>query len=159
MLNGQVAIATELLARGANPNTADDYHRAALFAAIELRNANRGTLLFGDGRDPLEQLGAMLDRGAAPMLERRAGLRGIPEAALVADQGVVAGVELGLERLRVALLEQRRVVVGRVTVDVDDVRRRLAVVAARARLIRIEDTRRLDAPFLGAEEAYEATDS
>ena len=64
LLNGQVGIATELLARGANPNTADDYHRAALFAAIELRNANRGTLLFGDGRDPLDLIKLLLEKGA-----------------------------------------------------------------------------------------------
>ena len=64
LLNGQVGIATELLARGASPNTADDYHRAALFAAIELRNANRGTLLFGDGRDPLDLIKLLLEKGA-----------------------------------------------------------------------------------------------
>jgi uncharacterized protein len=66
LLNGQVELAADLLARGANPNAADDYHRAALFAAIELRNANRGTLLFGDGRDPLELITRLLDKGADP---------------------------------------------------------------------------------------------
>ena len=40
LLNGQVALATELLEKGADPNAADDYHRAALFAAIDLRNFN-----------------------------------------------------------------------------------------------------------------------
>jgi ankyrin repeat protein len=64
LLNGQVGIATDLLARGANPNVADDYHRAALFAAIELRNANRNALLFGDGRDPLDLIKLLLEKGA-----------------------------------------------------------------------------------------------
>jgi ankyrin repeat protein len=68
LLNGQVGLATELLARGANPNAADDYHRAALFAAIELRNANRGTLLFGDGRDPLDLIKLLLEKDADPNL-------------------------------------------------------------------------------------------
>lgn len=66
LLNGQVGLATELLARGANPNAADDYKRAALFAAVELRNPNRGTLLFGDGADPLDLIKVLLDKGADP---------------------------------------------------------------------------------------------
>jgi uncharacterized protein len=66
LLNGQVEIASDLLARGAKPNAADDYHRAALFAAIELRNPNRGTLLFGDERDPLDLIKRLLDKGADP---------------------------------------------------------------------------------------------
>jgi ankyrin repeat protein len=68
LLNGQVEIATELLAMGANPNAADDYHRAALFAATELRNPNRATLLFGDGRDPLDIIKLLLDKGVDPNL-------------------------------------------------------------------------------------------
>src|SRR5206468_2451537 len=52
----------------AKPNIADDYHRAALFAAIELRNPNRGTLLFGDGRDPFDLIKLLLDKGADPNL-------------------------------------------------------------------------------------------
>jgi ankyrin len=68
LLNGHVGIATELLARGANPNAADDYRRAALFAAIELRNPNRGTLLFGDGRDPFDLIKVLLEKGADPNL-------------------------------------------------------------------------------------------
>src|SRR3954469_3288258 len=47
------------------------------------------------------------------LLEGRAGLRGVPEAALVADEGVVTRVHLRLEGLLVALLEQRGVVVAR----------------------------------------------
>jgi ankyrin repeat protein len=66
VLNGQVGLAGELLARGARPDTADDYHRAALFAAVELRNPNRNTQLFGDGRDPLDLIKVLLDKGADP---------------------------------------------------------------------------------------------
>jgi ankyrin len=66
VLNGQVGLATELLARGADPGATDDYQRAALFAAIELRNPNRGTLLFPDGRDPFELIKLLLEKGADP---------------------------------------------------------------------------------------------
>jgi len=66
IVNGQVGIANELLAKGANVNAADDYRRAALFAAIELRNANRGTLVFGDRRDPLDLIKQVLDKRADP---------------------------------------------------------------------------------------------
>ena len=70
LLNGQVALATELLEKGANPNIADDYHRAALFAAIELRNFNheKYPFLYSDGRDPLDLIKALLDKGADPNL-------------------------------------------------------------------------------------------
>jgi len=66
LLNGQVALATELLEKGANPNLADDYHRAPLFAAIELRNFNheKYPFLYSDGRDPLDLIKALLDKGA-----------------------------------------------------------------------------------------------
>jgi ankyrin repeat protein len=70
LLNGQVGIATELLARGADPNAADDYHRAALFAAIDLRNFNHEKYgdLPTDGRDPLELIKALLQKKADPNL-------------------------------------------------------------------------------------------
>ena len=57
----QVGIATELLNRGADPNAADDYHRAALFAAIDLRNFNHEKYgdLPTDGRDPLDLINAL----------------------------------------------------------------------------------------------------
>jgi ankyrin repeat protein len=68
LLNGQVGIASELLDRGANPNAADDYHRAALFAAIDLRNFNheKYTDLPTDGRDPLDLIKVLLKKGADP---------------------------------------------------------------------------------------------
>jgi ankyrin repeat protein len=70
LLNGQVALATELLERGADPNLADDYKRAALFAAIELRNFNheKYPFLYDDDRDPLELITALLKKGADPNL-------------------------------------------------------------------------------------------
>jgi ankyrin repeat protein len=68
LLNGQVTLATELLERGADPNITDDYKRAALFAAIELRNFNheKYPFLYDDGRDPLDLIKALLARGADP---------------------------------------------------------------------------------------------
>jgi ankyrin len=70
LLNGQVGLATELLARGANPNAADDYHRAALYAAIDLRNFNHDKypFLYSDGRDGLDLIKALLAKGADPNL-------------------------------------------------------------------------------------------
>ena len=71
LLNGQVAMATELVKRGAKVNAADDYHRAALFAAIDLRNFNheKYTDLPTDGRDPLELIKLLLTKGANPNLK------------------------------------------------------------------------------------------
>lgn len=68
LLNGQVAMATELFNRGADPNAIDDYHRAALFAAIDLRNFNHEKYgdLPTDGIDPLDLIRALLDKGANP---------------------------------------------------------------------------------------------
>ncbi len=68
LLNGQVGLATELLSRGADPNAADDYHRGPLFAAIDLRNFNHDKYpdLPTDGRDPLDLIKALLDKGANP---------------------------------------------------------------------------------------------
>ena len=65
---GRSRIATELLERGANPNAADDYHRAALFAAIDLRNFNHEqyTDLPTDGGDPLDLIKALLEKGSDP---------------------------------------------------------------------------------------------
>jgi len=71
LLNGQVGLATELLEKGANPNAADDYQRAALFAAIDLRNFNHDKypFMYNDGRDPLDLIKALLAKGANPNLQ------------------------------------------------------------------------------------------
>ncbi|HLI84530.1 MAG TPA: ankyrin repeat domain-containing protein [Bryobacteraceae bacterium] len=70
LLNGQVGLASELLERGADPNAADDYRRAALFAAIDLRNFNHEKYgdLPTDGRDPMDLIKALLKKGADPNL-------------------------------------------------------------------------------------------
>jgi ankyrin repeat protein len=70
LLNGQVGLATELLEKGANPNAADDYQRAALFAAIDLRNFNHDKypFMYDDGRSPLDLIKALLTKGADPNL-------------------------------------------------------------------------------------------
>src|SRR5580692_10437685 len=66
LLNGQVGMATELLAKGADPNAADDYGRAALFAAIDLRNFNHEKYgdLPTDGHDPMDLIKALIQKGA-----------------------------------------------------------------------------------------------
>ena len=53
-----------LLEKGADPNAADDYHRAALFAAIDLRNFNHeNTAIFPPtARDPLDLIKALLKK-------------------------------------------------------------------------------------------------
>jgi ankyrin repeat protein len=65
LINGQVGLATELLEKGADPNAADAYGRAALFAAIDLRNFNHDKYsdLYTDGRDPLDLIKALLKKG------------------------------------------------------------------------------------------------
>jgi len=71
LLNGQVGIATQLVNRGADVNAIDDYHRAALFAAIDLRNFNHDKYgdLPTDGKDPLELIQLLLSKGANPNLQ------------------------------------------------------------------------------------------
>jgi len=71
LLNGQVGMATELLNRGADPNATDDYHRAALFAAIDLRNFNHEKYgdLPTDGIDPINLIQTLLKKGANPNLQ------------------------------------------------------------------------------------------
>lgn len=66
LTNGQIGLAGYLLERGADPNAADAYGRAALFAAVDLRNFNHDkyTDLPTDGKDPLELIQALLRKGA-----------------------------------------------------------------------------------------------
>jgi ankyrin repeat protein len=66
LLNGNVGLAGYLLERGADPNAADDYKRAALFAAIDLRNFNHEKYadLPTDGKDPLVLIKALIKKGA-----------------------------------------------------------------------------------------------
>jgi uncharacterized protein len=66
LLNGQTGIATELVAHGADVNALDDYHRGALFAAIDLRNFNHDKYddLPGDGRDPIDLIKTLIGKGA-----------------------------------------------------------------------------------------------
>jgi ankyrin repeat protein len=66
LLNGQVGIATELVAHGADVNAIDDYKRGPLFAAIDLRNFNHDKYddLPGDGRDALDLIKTLVAKGA-----------------------------------------------------------------------------------------------
>jgi len=66
LINGRIGLAGYLLERGADPNAADAYGRAALFAAIDLRNFNheKYTDLPTDGKDPMDLIKALLKKGA-----------------------------------------------------------------------------------------------
>ena len=68
LLNGNVGLATYLFEKGADPNAADAYGRAALFAAIDLRNFNHDKYgdLPTDGNDPIDLIKALLKKGADP---------------------------------------------------------------------------------------------
>jgi uncharacterized protein len=68
LMNGQVGIATYLLDRGADPNAADAYGRAALFAAVDLRNFyhSRFPDIPYDGLDPMPLIKALLKKGTDP---------------------------------------------------------------------------------------------
>jgi ankyrin repeat protein len=68
LLNGQVGIASWLLDRGADPNAVDAYGRAALFAAVDLRNFNHARFadIPYDGLDPLPLIKALLKKGSDP---------------------------------------------------------------------------------------------
>jgi ankyrin repeat protein len=61
-------LAEYLLGKGADPNAADAYGRAALFAAIDLRNFNHEKYgdLPTDGKDPIHLIRALLQKRADP---------------------------------------------------------------------------------------------
>jgi len=64
LINGQVGLASYLLERGADPNAADDYGRAALFATVDLRNLNQlDADLSTDGKNPLDLMKTLLKKG------------------------------------------------------------------------------------------------
>jgi len=71
LLNGNVGLASYLLEKGADPNAADAYGRAALFAAIDLRNFNHEKYgdMPTDGRDPMDLIKALLKKGADPNMK------------------------------------------------------------------------------------------
>ena len=124
LVDGHALVAGEdrLQARDAGV-LARDRHLAVEVVGLEPGDDAAGHRVVG-GDDAVD-LAAVL---GVELLEGGAGHGGVPLAGLVADELVVAGVDLRLQRLGVALLEQRRVVVGRVAVDEDDVGRGLARV-------------------------------
>ena len=70
IINNHIELALYLLEKGADPNTADDFHkRTPLFAAVEMRNPDftRDTAPPPqDTRDPMDLIKALLARGANP---------------------------------------------------------------------------------------------
>jgi ankyrin repeat protein len=70
IVNNHIGLALHLIERGADVNAADDFHqRGPLYAAVEMRNPDitRDTAAPpGDGRDPLELIRRLLEKGANP---------------------------------------------------------------------------------------------
>jgi hypothetical protein len=124
LVDGHALLAGEdRLQAGHRGVLAGDRHLAGEVVGLEPGDDAAGHRVVG-GDDAVD-LAAVL---RVDLLEGGAGHGGVPLTGLVADQLVLAGVDRRLERLGVALLEQRRVVVGRVAVDEDDVGRGLARV-------------------------------
>ncbi|HUA20534.1 MAG TPA: ankyrin repeat domain-containing protein [Bryobacteraceae bacterium] len=83
ILNGHDALAKFLLDQGANPNLADDKGRAALYAAVDMRNLEWSTRPAPPEKDTLSELDlikALLEHGANPnaRLAKKIPLRGQP---------------------------------------------------------------------------------
>jgi ankyrin repeat protein len=68
IVNGHYELGLYLLNQGANPNIADSHNRAALYAAIDMRNVQwaQGSAPTGDSLDPLLLIKALVGAGADP---------------------------------------------------------------------------------------------
>ncbi len=83
VLNGHNTLASFLLEKGADPNAADGKGRAALYAAVDMRNLEWSTRPAPPERDPmpdLDLIDALLAHGANPnqRLTKKIPLRGQP---------------------------------------------------------------------------------
>ena len=83
VVNEHRTLAKFLLDKGADPNLTDDKGRAALYAAIDMRNLEWSTRPAPPEKDPLDDLAliqALLDKGADPnaRLKKKLPLRGQP---------------------------------------------------------------------------------
>src|SRR6185503_14835261 len=79
IMNKKYTFAKFLLDRGANPNLADDKGRAALYAAVDIRNEDYSALPNRKEDDPLpslELVKALLARGANPNMQLTKNLPG-----------------------------------------------------------------------------------
>ena len=83
ILNGHYSLANFLLQKGADPNAVDGKGRAALYAAVDMRNLEWSTRPAPPEKDPLTEIDlikALLDHGADPNLRltKKIPLRGQP---------------------------------------------------------------------------------
>ena len=93
IMNKKYTFAKFLLDRGANPNLADIKGRAALYAAVDIRNEDYSALPSRKGDDPLpsiEIVKALLARGANPNLQltkNLPGRSGMDSGDITLDEG------------------------------------------------------------------------